>query len=174
MELYRILNDVIDLRSFSNLWYWIGLAVVWSSASRWVLGVPYEMVQRGRRQGGQTALDVETMVAINCRRVLGLSRAAAVPIFFAAAFLITVIAMLAFYYNVEFAQALFFLLAPMLAVGWLNVAAAARIDAGENRGEPLYHRLLTLRRKIQVLGMSVIFVTAMFGMWRNLNMSVLY
>ncbi|MEM9756043.1 MAG: component of SufBCD complex, partial [Pseudomonadota bacterium] len=33
-------RDVIDLRSFSNLWYWIVLAVFWSSASHWGLGVP--------------------------------------------------------------------------------------------------------------------------------------
>ena len=44
------------MRSFSNLWYWIALAVLWSTVSHWVLGVPFDMVQRaapataGRRE----------------------------------------------------------------------------------------------------------------------------
>ncbi len=45
--------------SFSNLWYWIALAVMWSSTSHWVLGVPYDMIQRARREGGQAEADLE-------------------------------------------------------------------------------------------------------------------
>ncbi|MCU0909379.1 MAG: component of SufBCD complex, partial [Rhodobacteraceae bacterium] len=32
MDWYLTVFEVIDMRSFSNLWYWIGLAVLWSSA----------------------------------------------------------------------------------------------------------------------------------------------
>ena len=81
--------------------------------------------------------------------------------------------MLAFAYHVEFAQALFFLLAPMVIVGWLSLFAAMRIEAGESSGEPMYRRLMFHRRLVQLVGMVAIFVTAMFGMWRNLSISVL-
>ena len=173
MDLYRTIHDVIDMRSFSNLWYWIALAVLWSSTSHWVLGVPHDLIQRGRKQGGQAGLDVEAMVAINSRRILGVAREAAMPLFFCLAFFLTALAMLAFAYHVEFAQALFFLLAPMVIVGWLSLFAAMRIEAGESSGEPMYRRLMFHRRLVQLVGMVAIFVTAMFGMWRNLSISVL-
>ena len=64
--------DVIDLRSFSNLWYWIALATLWSSVSHWVLGVPHDMIQRARREGGQAQSDVEDLVRININRLLHL------------------------------------------------------------------------------------------------------
>ena len=53
MEIYAILTEIIDLRSFSNLWFWIALAVMWSSTSHWVLGIPHDMIQRAKREGGQ-------------------------------------------------------------------------------------------------------------------------
>ncbi len=161
------------MRSFSNLWYWIALAVLWSSTSHWVLGVPFDMIQRARRHGGQTALDVETMVAINCRRMLNITRTAAAPLFFGLAFVLTSLAVLAFWYWVEFAQAVFCLLAPLLPVGWLSLRAALRIEGGEESGEALYRRLMSHRRKVQMVGMLAIFVTAMFGMYRNMSESIL-
>ncbi|MCX8227854.1 MAG: component of SufBCD complex, partial [Sulfitobacter sp.] len=70
MDLYQTILEVIDMRSFSNLWFWIALAVVWSTASHWVLGVPYDMVLRARRQGEQAQIDLEDMVRINVNRLL--------------------------------------------------------------------------------------------------------
>ena len=72
--LYKLLVEMIDLRSFSNLWFWIALGVIWSSASHWVLGVPYDMVWRARREGGQAQADLETLVRINTARMLHYSR----------------------------------------------------------------------------------------------------
>ena len=65
MNLYQVLFELIDMRSFSNLWYWIMLAVMWSSASHWVLGVPFDVISRARRQGGALQDDLETLVRIN-------------------------------------------------------------------------------------------------------------
>ena len=173
MEWYQIVFEVIDMRSFSNLWYWIALAVLWSTTSHWVLGVPFDMIQRGRRQGGQVETDVEQLVGINVRRILGISRAAAGPIFAGSAFLLTTLLLLAFWYRIEFAQAVLFLFAPMILVGLLSLRTAVRIEAGENSGAPMYRRLMWHRRLVQVLGMVSIFVTSLFGMYQNLNVSIL-
>ncbi|VDC31928.1 component of SufBCD complex [Pseudogemmobacter humi] len=174
MDLYRIVSEVIDLRSFSNLWYWVALAVLWSSVSHWVLGVPYDMIQRARRQGGQAQLDVETLASINARRMLAITRTAAAPLFFGLAFFFTVLTLLAFWYWVEFAQAVFFLTVWMLPVAWLSLRTALKIEGGEDLGAGLYQQLLLLRRMVQVVGMFAILVTSMFGMWRNLSHSILY
>ena len=61
--------SLIDTRSFTNLWFWIMLAVVWSGTTHFILGVPFDMVQRARRQGGAAQQD---LVAVG--RGLGVER----------------------------------------------------------------------------------------------------
>jgi hypothetical protein len=51
VDFLDLVTEVIDLRSFSNLWYWIVLAILWSSLSHWTLGVPYHIVTRARLPG---------------------------------------------------------------------------------------------------------------------------
>ncbi|MEP3053977.1 MAG: component of SufBCD complex, partial [Ascidiaceihabitans sp.] len=70
MDLSETLLEIIDMRSFSNLWFWIALAVMWSTASLWVLGVPNDMIVRARRSAGQAEVDLEDLVRINCNRLL--------------------------------------------------------------------------------------------------------
>ncbi|GAB1363552.1 hypothetical protein MASR1M32_27880 [Rhodobacter sp.] len=173
MDWYRTVFDVIDMRSFSNLWYWIALAVVWSTTSHWVLGVPFDMIQRARRSGGQSEADLEALVGINVRRLLGISRTAAMPMFAMLSFLLTVFLILAIWYRSELSQAILFLFVPMLFVGWLSLRTALKIEAGEQSGAPMYRRLMIHRRIVQVVGMISIFVTSLFGMYQNLNISIL-
>ena len=71
LDWYQTLFEMIDMRSFSNLWFWIALAVMWSTASHWVLGVPFDMVLRARRHGGEAQADLEDIVRINVVRRLG-------------------------------------------------------------------------------------------------------
>lgn len=174
MDLFDTIFEVIDMRSFSNLWYWIALAVLWSYTSHWVLGVPYDLIQRGRREGGQAQQDVEDIVRINANRLLGFMHRGSIVIVGVAFFWLSVIAVLGFYYDVEFAQAVFLLVAPMSLVTWLSLRTCRRILTGENTGAALHRRLNFHRWMTQAIGMASIFVTAMYGMWRNLNISILY
>jgi len=165
--------EVIDLRSFSNLWYWIALAALWSSVSHWVLGVPHDMIQRARREGGQAQADVEDLVRININRLLHVFDSGAVLIVALAAFWLSALAVLGFWYDVEFAQAVLLLLAPILLVVWTSVRASRRIVAEAATGEALYRRLTIHRRVVQVIGMLAITVTAFYGTWQNLSVSIL-
>lgn len=173
MDWYRTVFEVIDMRSFSNLWYWIALAVLWSTTSHWVLGVPFDMIQRARRFGGQAETDLELMVGINVRRLLGISRTAAMPMFAVLSFLLTFFFILAVWYRSELSQAILFLFVPMLLVGWLSLRTALKIEAGEQTGPAMYRQLMMHRRIVQVVGMVSIFVTSMFGMYQNLNISII-
>ena len=130
MDLYTTVFEMIDMRSFSNLWYWIALAVAWSSASHWVLGVPYDMVLRARRLGGQAERDLEDMVRINVNRLLYIVRVSGAWGMGIACFLLTVLALSGFVYRLEFAQSLFLLGFPMSLVGLLNSATAHQIEQG--------------------------------------------
>ena len=161
------------MRSFSNLWFWIALAVVWSTASHWVLGVPYDMVQRAARNGGQTETDLEDLVRINGNRLLFIARVSGLWIMAIACAFLTGLGLLGFFYWVEFAQALFLLAFPLSLVGGLNVYTANRIQSHQMAGEVLRRQMRNHRLMTQLVGIVAIFVTAMWGMYQNLTLGAL-
>ena len=173
MEILQIANEVIDFRSFSNLWFWIALAVLWSSTSHWVMGVPHDMIYRARRLGGQASQDLEDLARIYAARVLHVVDTALPALVGLGCFWLTALGVLAFYYDVEFAQALFLLSAPMTLVVWHSIRTARRVASAAQSGDALYHCLMWHRRVTQVIGMVSIFITALYGMWQNFNTSIL-
>lgn len=174
MDVFDTALEVIDLRSFLNLWYWIMLAVLWSSVSHWSLGVPHDMVLRARREGGQALGDVEDLARINVNRILQIMDSGALILVGLAAFWLSTLFVLGFVYDVEFAQALVLLLAPLSLVVWVSVRESRRIAAGANTGDDLLRRLTVHRRLLQVIGMISIAVTAFYGTWQNIRVSILY
>lgn len=165
---YTYLNEMMDLRSFSNLWFWIALAVMWSSASHWVIGVPYDMITRAARQGDEAEKDLEDLVRVNVNRTLYIADVAGLWLVGIVCFLLTSLAVLGWGYGVEIAQALFLLGFPMTAVWALSLRAARRIRAEALAGTALRKALSRLRIWIQVIGMIAIFVTSVWGIYTNL------
>ncbi len=174
MDVFDTALEVIDLRSFSNLWYWIALAALWSSVSHWSLGVPHDMIQRARREGGQVMADVEDLVRINVSRLLHIVDSGVLIMVGMAGFWLSTLVVLAFYYDMEFAQAVLMLLGPLVLVLWVSVRECRRIAAGANTGDALLRRLTVHRRVLQVIGMVSIAVTALYGTWQNISVSILY
>ncbi|MCA0960877.1 component of SufBCD complex [Salipiger bermudensis] len=173
MDWYRIVLETIDMRSFSNLWFWIALAVVWSTASHWVLGVPFDMVMRARRHGGQAERDLEDMVRINVNRLLFITEQAGVWGVALVSALLSMLAVSGFGYAVELAQALFLLAFPMSLVGLMSIGTAERIRGTGLTGEPLRRKLAAHRFWVQVIGLISILVTALWGMAQNMSFAVL-
>lgn len=172
MQWYDTVFELIDMRSFSNLWFWIVLAVLWSTLSNYVLGVPFDMVTRARKIGGQAQTDLEDMVRINVNRRLYIARVSGIWLVTIGSASITALAILGFFYRVQFAQALFLLGAPVSLVALLALRAAARIEADAPLGEDLCKRLTRHRFHIQLVGIAAIFITAMWGMWQNMGVGV--
>jgi len=169
VEWYDLVLELIDLRSFSNLWYWIALAVLWSTASHWVIGVPFDMVQRARRKGGQAEIDLEDMVRINANRLLYIAEVSGLWIIGFGCFLLTLLGLLGFYFWVEFAQAVFLLSLPMVIVGLMSLSAARKIMQENIIGEALRKRMTKHRFITQLIGMVSIFITSIFGMFQNMS-----
>lgn len=168
LDLKDALFELIDMRSFSNLWFWIALAVMWSTASHWILGVPYDLVLRARRSGGDAVVDMEDLVRINVARILDIARMSGLWLAGLTCFMLTALGLLGFVYGVEFAQAVFLLLLPMTLVGLLSLNTARLIHDTGASGEVLYKRLFRHRIFVQFIGMISIFITAMWGMYTNL------
>lgn len=173
MDIYSSIFELIDMRSFSNLWFWIALAVIWSTASHWVLGVPYDMVQRSKRNGGQTEQDLEDLVRINTNRMLYIARVSGLWMLGIGCFVLSALVLLGFVYRVEFAQALFLLGFPMSIVTLVSLSTARLIQQEDARGDLLRKRLTRNRLYIQITGLISIFITALWGMYQNMSIGVL-
>lgn len=173
MSWYDNVFELIDLRSFSNLWYWIALAVTWSTTSHWVLGVPFDMVTRARRGNDAVQRDLEAMVRINVRRLLYIGEVAGLVAMAVGFAVLSALAVLGFWYGVEFAQAVFLLGFPIAVVRMIGMRVAHRIYRQELVGVALQRCLTRHRFVTQVIGLFAIFVAAMWGMWQNMNIGVL-
>ena len=174
MDWYQTVFEVIDMRSFSNLWYWIALAVLWSSVSHWVLGVPFDMILRARRQGeGEAMTDLQDMVRVNVNRLLMIAELSGSWILLFGSAVLTALALMATLYDNEFAQAVLFLTAPLALLALLSVRTARRIRTEGLSGPALIRRLAVHRFVTQLIGVVSIFVTAMFGMYQNLYTGVI-
>ncbi|UAB90237.1 component of SufBCD complex [Ruegeria sp. SCSIO 43209] len=173
MDIYSSIFELIDMRSFSNLWYWIGLAVLWSSASHWTMGVPYDLVMRARRVGGQSEQDLLDVARINSNRVLYIVETSGLVLMAICCFVLTGLATLGFFYDVEFAQAVFLLLLPMCFVMMISIAAARRLQTQEATVENVSKTLTRSRTFTQIIGMFSILITAFWGMYQNISIGVL-
>lgn len=168
MNLFGTLSEVINMRSFSNLWYWIVLAVMWSTASFWVLGVPYDIVRRAAAQGGQSEQDLQDIVRVNVNRLTYIADMSGLWIVGFGTFLISFLGLSGFVYGFQLAQAVFLLAFPMTIIGALSLRLARRLHEAPLAG-PALHRALSIHRiVIQAIGMVSIFITALWGMYQNL------
>ncbi|MBU9698411.1 component of SufBCD complex [Rhodobacteraceae bacterium HSP-20] len=172
MDWYRMIFEVIDMRSFSNLWFWIALAVLWSTTSHFVLGVPHDLFRRALREGGQPLTDTEHLAHIYCRRLLYITRMGGLFLVAFLSFLTTGLLVLAVVYGIEFAQALLCLLVPLLLVGFLNLRASRAVERDALTGDDLLALLRRHRMALQTVGMFAIFFTGMFGMFQNVTRGV--
>lgn len=171
LDFLELATEVIDLRSFSNLWYWIALAALWSTASHWVVGVPFDMVTRARRGHERSRHDMRVLAEVNVNRILAMVEMSGTWMVGIVTFLFTGLATLGWGYGVEFCQAVFLLLGPMVLVGMLNVRTARVLR--ETGFEDVARRLRNHRMGVQLIGVVAIFVTAFWGMWTNLNYGAL-
>lgn len=157
------------MRSFSNLWYWIALAVLWSTVSHWVLGVPFDMILRAKRDGGGQAMqDLQDLVRVNINRIIYIADVSGTWLFLFGSAFLTTLGLTAFVYDVEFSQAVFLMVLPLTILGFLTVLTARRIRRRGDQGAELIRRLQRHRAVTQLVGVVSIFVTAMFGMYKNL------
>jgi hypothetical protein len=168
LNLYQTIFEVIDMRSFSNLWYWIALAVLWSTASHYVLGVPYDMAHKAAHEGGEKMKDVESMIRINIDRILNIADVSGLVIIGLVSGILTILFVLGAFYGVELAQAIFLMALPMSIIGVMSIKTAIKIRDDNPTGLALISILKRHRFFTQSIGMLSIFITAMWGMYQNI------
>ncbi|WP_121093318.1 component of SufBCD complex [Roseinatronobacter ekhonensis] len=173
MALLDNIRDLIDMRSFSSVWFWIVLALAWSSASQTIMGAPYDLIVKARRKGGEAAEDLNTIVGIFVRRRLTVVRRAGHWVLGFQVMVLTAVCIMAFGQAIEFAQALFLLFLPLVLTQFLAVRLAFRIEHDNMRDDRLQRALLRHRLLVQLIGVVAIFVTAVWGMLHVMSATVL-
>ncbi|MEM9970518.1 MAG: component of SufBCD complex [Pseudomonadota bacterium] len=134
-----------------------------------MIGVPFDMIVRARREKDGPAMeDLNDLVHINARRLLYISETAGVLIILFGSTIGTALIIMAVAYGVEIAQAVILMGGPFAIVWFTSLYTASKIERGAEVGEPMIRRLLRQRFFMQLLGVFSIFVTAMFGMYKNL------
>lgn len=168
MNLFSLIASQIDTRSFSSLWYWIMLAVIWARVTRSAMGVPHDLLARARRLGGQAQTDVETLARIHAERyVYYWSRGKLFQVAFLA-FVVSGLFVLAIAFRFEFAQAVLFFLLPLAMIAANSVRGAHQVLADSGQGEALHQLIWRQRVFVQVVGFTFISLTAIFGSVHNL------
>ncbi|MGR3486285.1 MAG: component of SufBCD complex [Paracoccaceae bacterium] len=160
--------DLIETRSFANVWFWIALAGLWTWRGAVVLGVPYELIQRAARDA-RALPDLTDAARLGILRRLALGEAQAVALVGAGAFALALLVGLALSYRFELAEALAILLAPLALTVWLDHRAARRIAAADPDPSELPRLLSRHRRTTLAVGVAAIFLTALWGTWRILS-----
>jgi hypothetical protein len=174
LDWYTGVLEVIDTRSFTSIWYWIVVAVTWSTTAHYTLGVPFDMVTRARRSGSEQAQkDLETLVMINCNRLVYIIEVSGLWVVGIGFFVLTFLGLFGFGYKVQIAQAIFLLIAPLGLVATISIRNARTIRARQTEGPALWASLGRQRFLNQVIGMVAIFITAFWGMWHNMHATVL-
>lgn len=174
MNLTDSLFSTIDFRSFSNLWFWLVLAVAWSNVTHFVMGVPFDLVQRAKRHGpGAVMDDLNTLARIQARRRMGYIRTSGPWIMGFWMMVLTVLVSLGFGYGYELAQAFALLLGPLTIAGAISMRLSARVDSGALADEALVRSIIRYRLALQGVGLLTIFITTMWGMWQNLSVRAL-
>ena len=169
MDWTETIARVIEYRTFDNIWYWFAVIVSWAVACHWMIGVPFDLLFRARKCPPQEIADLEAIVAINVRRFTFMADVLGPSLLGLAAFVFSGLAMAGFYYQFELAQGLFVLLAPLAIIVAMNLRLAYQLRANPLTGRALVQRLFAVRVISQVIGMVAIFLTAMYGMYYNLD-----
>lgn len=159
---------ILDLHTFSNIWYWLAVAVTWAVVSHWVLGIPFDLIIRARRATPEAVDDLQILFDFHLRRFLMIEDLVGLPAIALSAFVLTWLAMVGFYYQVEMAQGVFLIGFPLTIVGAICQHACRRYQKNPPPREKLAAELLRLRIIIQLIAMIAIFVTAIYGMYYNL------
>lgn len=157
-------SELLGSNSFSSIWYWLMVAIVWSRATHWTLGVPFEMARLGQRLEGQFQTDFESQVEMGVRRYTYIFREYGYFLVGFGAFFLAFVATLGFGFQLQFMQAVFLLLFPLSIAGLISVRFAFDLQKRPVLGGELFSKFQWHRRLKQVIGTVSILFSTFWGM----------
>ncbi len=161
--------EFLDYDTFLSIWYWALVIISWSLTCHYTLGVPFDVVVRADRMGGQYAQDCDQLALIHARRIDTVLRRGGPFIAGFSAFVLVSLATLGFWFGYDIATALFMIGAPIGLAGILGARLSLRVLVGMISGEQLRRMIAKRRFWDQVIGVCAIFITALISAWHALS-----
>ncbi len=165
-----LITQLFHTRSFDSVWYWLMLAVSWSLATYWTLGVGHHEAMEARNKGGRHQSDFEVVVNIYCLRLAEGIVQFGNSAMLIGSFLLAVVATMGFWFGMMFMQGLFLLVFPLLIANIMTVVIARRQVATPLVGDDLIKRYRRLRLLKQGFGAFSIFCTSIWGALSSLRL----
>ena len=165
---------LIDLQTFTSVWYWLVVIVTWSIAGNWLIGVPFDMLYRARNGATQELMDLEALTDINVRRILWTDQKFGTAMAVLIGFILCSMGVAGFFYGLEIGQGLFILAAPLTVILAVNLRLAQQLGEAPLTGIHLVKRLFEVRLWTQVVAMLALFFTALYGMYYAISAQVLF
>jgi hypothetical protein len=162
-QMLELLGELISRRSFSSLWYWIAVAAFWVLITRRVMGLPQDMLQRARA-GGDDLGALETMAHLQAQRLMRYWRQGAVFGVALASGVLALTTVLAFWHGVELAQALWFLICPLVIIWAMSARAAMLVLNGFGQGDALLKVMYRFRFRLQLIAIAFVFTNIIFAL----------
>lgn len=170
MTATELIRELFHTRSFDSIWYWLFLAVSWSLATYWTLGIGHHEAMQARNKGGQHLNDFELVVNIYCRRLAEGIEQFGNGAILVGSFFLAIMATMGFYFGMLFMQGLFLLTFPLLIANIMTVVVAKRQVAAPMEGEELIQRYRRLRLVKQGFGAFSILLVSIWGAFTTLRL----
>lgn len=161
--------ELIDLKSFSSIWYWLVVGTLWARAINAPMTVPLDILRAAAGGDANASHDVVRICAMQKRRRAALTKLLGPMQTALWAFFLTVLLISGWGYGAEFAQAVFLIAAPMSLVSNMTARYARRLPMEESQSEERHKSLFRLKNRIQITGLASVFVSAIWGMLHNLT-----
>lgn len=149
-----LLRDFIDFSTFSSIWYWLFLALAWSSRTHWTIGAPFDAVIRADKRGGKWEDDLDAIVHAMSARFALFMRRGGPWVVGVMTFVVAGLVSASFVTQSEMVRGLTALVVPMLVAEIGDVRLALRIHDTGLRGYDLRRALVWRRFLNQVTGLA--------------------
>lgn len=170
VQTFAFLIEIMSLRSFISVWFWVVVAIFWTSVCNQVLGVAYDMIAAAKRGDGKMAQDVAVIATIGARQSL----AVADPLsLFVAYFAVASCLTAGFLLGSEIFAASSFIALPWLILGGLRRKTALYVLEHSDRVDLVLARLIKHRKITHYWAILFIFLTALYGLGHAFTYSVL-
>ncbi|MBE3638484.1 component of SufBCD complex [Mangrovicoccus algicola] len=153
--------ELISTAAFSNLWYWVTVALLWARVAQAPMGIPLDQCDRALAAGDEAG--AAALLRAGVARALAPSRRARLWMVGLWACALTLLLGLAALGS-ELAQALFLLAAPLALAQGMILGTAMRMASATGEPPALAVLVRRLRIRLQLLALASIFVSAVFGM----------
>lgn len=130
------------------------------------MGVPFDVVVRADRQGGQHADDCDQLAMIHARRIATVLHRGGPFLVGFGTFLLVSLATMGFWFGYQLALAFFLILAPIGFVSLFGARLSLRVLAASISGEPLRRMIARRRFWDQVVGVCAIALSALVTGWQ--------